>query len=259
MAPVESLSSGTKGKGKGQLKVASQTVQSPAVPKLNLNPDEQLKAAQARVVKLEAAIVAIGDEAAAACLMEALAKARVHAQLRPVQDRVAHTEAFLDRSRKKMERRSFQNPGSDGGIKNKDSGRCGPVGGSADRSQGTNKHIHCTFRSSGGDSFVESKNRQDGRLHGGQHPGGCVKESQVVCLHFLWSWCRVAEVDVEFLPMCDEDVVHWMQDGQADMQEATLAGNPHEVARLCHVMGTAAASWATVTMPFSTVSNAVQP
>ena len=37
--------------------------------------------------------------------------------------------------------------------------------------------------------------------------------------------------------MCDEDVVRWMQDRQADMQEATLAGNSHEVARLCHVMG----------------------
>ena len=52
----------TKGKGKGQSKVASHTLQRPPVPKPNLNPDEQLKAAQARVVKLEAAIVAIGDE-----------------------------------------------------------------------------------------------------------------------------------------------------------------------------------------------------
>ena len=76
----------------------------PPVPKPNLNPDKQLKAAQARVVKLEAAIVAIGDEdPAAAGLKEALAKARVQAQLRPVQDWIAHTEAFLDRSRKKME------------------------------------------------------------------------------------------------------------------------------------------------------------
>ena len=55
----------------------------------------------------------------------------------------------------------------------------------------------------------------------------------------------------DFVPMCDEDVVRWMQDRQADMQEATLAGNPHEVARLCHVMGTAAASWATVTVPLA--------
>ena len=64
---------------------------------------------------------------------------------------------------------------------------------------------------------------------------------------------RLAE---DFVPMCDEDVVRWMQDRQADMQEATLAGNPHEVARLCHVMGTAATSWSTVAMPPSTVSNA---
>ena len=32
------------------------------------------------------------------------------------------------------------------------------------------------------------------------------------------------------------------------MQEATLAGNGHKVARLCHVMGTAVASWSTVSM-----------
>ena len=93
-----------KGKGKGQSKDAGPPVQSPAVPKPNLNPDEQLKAAQTHVVKLEAAIMAIGDEdLAVAGLKEALAKARAQAQLRPVQDRIAHTEAFLDRSRKKME------------------------------------------------------------------------------------------------------------------------------------------------------------
>ena len=48
--------------------------------------------------------MAIGDEdPAVAGLKEALAKARAQAQLRPVQDRIAHTEAFLDRSTKKME------------------------------------------------------------------------------------------------------------------------------------------------------------
>ena len=71
------------GKGKGQPKDAGPPVQSLVVPKPNLNPDEQLKAAQARVVKLKAAIMAIGDEdPAVAGLKEALAKARAQAQLR---------------------------------------------------------------------------------------------------------------------------------------------------------------------------------
>ena len=46
---------------------------------------EQLKAAQARVVKLKSAIMAIGEEdPAAAGLQEALVRAQVQAQLRPV-------------------------------------------------------------------------------------------------------------------------------------------------------------------------------
>ena len=128
-----------KGKGKGQSKDAGPPVQSPAVPKPNLNPDEQLKAAQTRVVKLEAAIMAIGDEdPAVAGLKEALAKARAQAQLRPVQDRIAHTEAFLDRSRKKMEALSaeVQNPRSHGGVDNQNPERNKSVGGFEGGSQG---------------------------------------------------------------------------------------------------------------------------
>ena len=100
----EEVSQPKKGKDQGQSKDAGPPVQSPVVPKPNLNPDEQLKAAQARVVKLEAAIIALGDkDPAVAGLKEALAKARAQAQLLPVQDLIAHTDTFLDRSRKKME------------------------------------------------------------------------------------------------------------------------------------------------------------
>ena len=60
----------------------------------------------------------------------------------------------------------------------------------------------------------------------------------------------------DFVPMCEEDIFRWIQDRQADIQDATSAGNGHEVARLCHVLGTAATSWSTPTP--SMVSNAVQ-
>ena len=49
----------------------------------------------------------------------------------------------------------------------------------------------------------------------------------------------------DFVPMCSEDIVRWMQDRQADIHEATMAGNTQEVARLCRVMGTAATDWST--------------
>ena len=69
------------------------------------------------------------------------------------------------------------------------------------------------------------------------------------------SWARL-RLREDFVPMCDEDILRWMEDRQADMQDALSAGNGHEVARLCHVMGTAATSWSTPTL--SMVSNAVQ-
>ena len=73
-------------------------------PISSLNPDEQVAAAQLRVTKLEAAIQAVGeDDPAAVGLKEALQRARIQAQLRPVQDRISHTEAFLNRSRKRLE------------------------------------------------------------------------------------------------------------------------------------------------------------
>ena len=73
-------------------------------PTSSLNPDEQVAAAQIRVTKLESAIQAIGeDDPAAMGLKEALQKARVQAKLRPVEDRISHTEAFLNRSLKRLE------------------------------------------------------------------------------------------------------------------------------------------------------------
>ena len=62
----------------------------------------------------------------------------------------------------------------------------------------------------------------------------------------------------DFVPGCDDDIIRRMQDRQADIQEATMAGNAHEVARLCHVMGSAVAGWSTPSMLPSMACNAVQ-
>ena len=36
--------------------------------------------------------------------------------------------------------------------------------------------------------------------------------------------------------MCDADILQWMQDRQADLQDASRMGNVSEVTRLCHVI-----------------------
>ena len=91
-----------RGKGKGQPKGDGRG--SSSKEHHSLNPDEQLKAAQVRVAKFEAALLALGEEDPAAVgLKQALTKARIQVQVRPVQDRVAQTEAFLVQSRKKLE------------------------------------------------------------------------------------------------------------------------------------------------------------
>ena len=148
-------------------------MQSPAVPKPNLNSDEQLKAAQTRVVKLEAAIMATGDEdPVVACLKEALAVASCTRPdsthwgfLGPIEEEDGGTE-----------RRSFQNPRSHGGVDNQNPGRNKSVGGFEGGSQGAAEPIHRANRHSRRDLFVASTDRTDGRFHG----GGDVQEAKRV-------------------------------------------------------------------------------
>ena len=49
---------------------------------------------------------------------------------------------------------------------------------------------------------------------------------------------RGSRLQEDFVPMCDENVVRWMRGRQADMQDATAAGNAHELARFCPVVAT---------------------
>ena len=61
----------------------------------------------------------------------------------------------------------------------------------------------------------------------------------------------------DFVPLCDEEVVRWMRDRLLDMQDATAAGNAHEMARLCQVVVSAAQEMAQMTPP-SMVANVVR-
>lgn len=70
-----------------------------------MDPDAAMAHARGRVVKLEAAILAVGEsDPTYPGLFDALKRARSQAELRPVQDRIAATETFLERARKRAQK-----------------------------------------------------------------------------------------------------------------------------------------------------------
>ena len=68
---------------------------------------------------------------------------------------------------------------------------------------------------------------------------------------------RPGRLREDFMPMCDKEIIQWMQDRQADLHDATLTGNATEVSRLCHVMADAATSFSKSLTPPSLLANAV--
>ena len=135
----------------------------------SLNPDEQLMAAQVRVAKLEAALLAIGEEDPAAVgLKEALTKVRIQAQVRPVQYRVAQTGSIsgLVTEEVGVKLLKLTKPGwtSRRGM----SIECLAI-----RSQGAIECFHCHQRSTRGDSSIAIEDCTDGSISGRRlHPGG---------------------------------------------------------------------------------------
>ena len=55
---------------------------------------------------------------------------------------------------------------------------------------------------------------------------------------------RTVRLREDFVPMCDSEIVQWMQDRQANLQDASRTGNASEVTRLCHVIAETASSMA---------------
>ena len=69
-----------------------------------VDPDTAMANARARMSKLEAAMSAVGEEDPMyPGLLEAFKKVRAQTQTKPVQDRIAGTELFLERGRKRVE------------------------------------------------------------------------------------------------------------------------------------------------------------
>ena len=85
------------------LKTAKEAVPKPMHSRLPPNPDVAMADARERVSRLEAAISSLGDnDSATAGLKEALRQARLMAQVRPVEDRIAGTKMFIERSKKRI-------------------------------------------------------------------------------------------------------------------------------------------------------------
>ena len=74
------------------------------VPRVSRVPDQVVSEAQSRVVKLEAAISAFGDnDPAVPRLREELQRMRSQAQVRPVDQRITWTQEFIARAQKRVE------------------------------------------------------------------------------------------------------------------------------------------------------------
>ena len=84
-------------------KVHQHVQRSQQVPHVPMDPDAFIANARSRASKLEAAMQAVGEsDPAYPGLLEALKKTRVQAQVKPVQDRIAATESYLERARKRV-------------------------------------------------------------------------------------------------------------------------------------------------------------
>ena len=68
---------------------------------------------------------------------------------------------------------------------------------------------------------------------------------------------RPGRLRKDFMQMCDEEIIQWMQDRQADLHDTMLTGNATEVSRLCHVVADAATSFSKSLTPPSLLANTV--
>ena len=82
---------------------SSQVTPEPESSRRGPLPEEVVSVARARVVKLEAAMAAVGEtDPTFGHLREALKTAKAQCQVRPVEDRIASTKDFIERARKRI-------------------------------------------------------------------------------------------------------------------------------------------------------------
>ena len=91
-------------------------------------------------------------------------------------------------------------------------------------------------------SEVEQLRMQVAQL---QHELGQVGEAPCGKRQAVVPQARTVRLREDFVPVCDADILQWMQDRQADLQDASHMGNVSEVTRLFHVIGETASGIST--------------
>ena len=69
-----------------------------------------------------------------------------------------------------------------------------------------------------------------------QHELGQVGEAPCAKRQAVVPQARAVRLREDFVPMCDADILQWMLDRQADLQDASRMENVSEATRLCHVI-----------------------
>ena len=215
-----------------------------------LHPDVKVSVARDRISKLETALAAVGeDDETAPKLQEALRKARHQAQTPPVEVRVKSCENFLERARKNVSKSQEEVARAQQALTEAQQNHAKWV---AEVAQAEQRLITLQTEAAIPCATASTEQAQPDWAAELQQLREKVNELQIQNLELKGS-CKRQAVGIATPvsrggPRLTEDFV----------PKATMAGNPHEVARLCHVMGTAATSRSTVTIPPSMVSNAVR-
>ena len=193
-----------------------------------LPPDERKAKARVGVGQLESALKAVDpSDPAAVVLQEALRKAQSQARVPPIESQLKVVEEYFEQKEETSfsrcgshcEARSFPSRGHRGGEEFGEITKRAPkVASFSCQMPWTFPHRMLQPRWNNcrqGDCAVARRRTQ--RLLSSSKRQAVSSVSKE----------REGRLREDFVPKCDEEVVQWMRDRQADMQDATSAGNAH--------------------------------
>ena len=169
-----------------------------------LHPNETVSRARVRVAQLETAMKALdADDPALPAHQEAAKKAQSQAKVPSIESRLKVAEEYVD-SRNES-----------------------PTGGGADFGSGSRRTRLFPSQSDRG-------GEESDQVAGGTAEDAATGRLRTQAVGMSVAFDRgCAWLREDFKPVCNEEVVQWMRDWQANMHDATLTGNAHELTRFC--------------------------